>query len=109
MTVVFVIVTYNGSQWIRDCLKSIPVSSDHKVVVVDNASTDDTCEIITADFPAVDLLPSHDNLGFGRANNLAIRHALGKHEPDAFFLLNQDARLGPHRHVEHLDHGDRLP
>ncbi|MDZ7379583.1 MAG: glycosyltransferase family 2 protein [candidate division KSB1 bacterium] len=89
-----VVVTYNGAAFIGSCLRSLsdsryPVST----VVVDNASTDNTREIV-ASFPDVELIPLQANIGFGRANNIGIAHALER-GADFVFLLNQDARVAP--------------
>ena len=90
---VFIIVTYNGSRFIEKCLDSISKCDvEHKVIVVDNSSTDNTVEIISNQFPEVDLIVSKENLGFGKANNIGIKKAL-KHGADFIFLLNQDAYL----------------
>jgi GT2 family glycosyltransferase len=88
-----VIVTYNGSKWIRKCLESIRNSSTPiNTIVVDNNSNDDTLKIIKNGFPEVTIIESSENLGFGRANNAGIESALLK-EADFVLLLNQDAYL----------------
>ena len=84
-----VIVTFNGSFWIEKNLSqllnsAIPVD----IIVVDNASTDATISLIEK-FPSVTLIKSKVNLGFGKANNLGIKHALNN-GAEAVFLLNQD-------------------
>jgi GT2 family glycosyltransferase len=84
-----IIVTYNGAQWIRQCLDSC---LGYNVIVVDNNSTDETVSFIEANYPNITLLKQQKNLGFGRANNLGISHAL-KNGCDYVFLLNQDAYL----------------
>ncbi len=90
-----VIVTYNGMEWIENCLKSlsnttIPVS----VIVVDNSSTDGTIEFIKTNFQDVILLQQNENLGFGKANNIGIKKAYYS-GADYVFLLNQDAWVTP--------------
>lgn len=84
-----IIVTYNGEQWIR---KSLDSCIGINVIVVDNNSTDQTLKIIETEYPKVILLKQKKNLGFGRANNLGISHAL-QNDCDYVFLLNQDAYL----------------
>lgn len=86
-----VVVTWNGAPWIRRCLDSLRASSvPPQVVVVDNASEDDTAVIVARDYPEVELLRLAANAGFGVGNNVGIARAveLGM---DAVFLLNQDA------------------
>lgn len=95
MKVVAVIVTYNGSKWIKSCLQSLVESTlSPEIIVVDNASKDDTIEIVSRHFPTVQLISSKINLGFGQANNKGIQAAL-EQEPNYVFLLNQDAKVAP--------------
>jgi GT2 family glycosyltransferase len=73
-----------------------------QVIVVDNASTDDSPTMIEQDFPDVVLIRSEVNLGFGRANNLGFQSALGRY----IVLLNSDAFLSEgslERSVAHMD------
>ena len=85
-----IIVTYNGAPWIERCLHDL-FESDLKteVIVIDNASTDNTLDIINS-FENIHLIKSKENLGFGQANNLGIDLAM-KNGADFIFLLNQDA------------------
>lgn len=86
-----IIVTYNGKQWYDRCFSSLQQSEiPLHVIVVDNASTDDSVEYITAKFPEIYLIESKENLGFGQGNNKGIRYALDN-GADYVFLLNQDA------------------
>lgn len=50
----------------------------------------DTCKIIKEQYPQVILIENHENLGFGKANNIGIEIAL-KNNANFVFLLNQDA------------------
>lgn len=91
--VAIIIVTWNGMKWIDKCLSSTKQSSyPVTVFLVDNNSTDGTPEFIESKYPDVKLTRSKDNLGFGRANNIAIHQALQENY-DYFFLLNQDAYI----------------
>lgn len=65
-----------------------------EVVVVDNASTDGSREKLSAEFPEASILPMADNLGFGGANNAALRLALQDNIPWVW-LLNNDALPAP--------------
>lgn len=94
-TVYVIIVTHNGAAWLSKCLGSLRTSTVPVVpVVVDNHSTDETVALLEAEHPDVTLIKSKMNLGFGKANNLGIEHALGN-GADYLFLLNQDAWLYP--------------
>ncbi len=91
MEVYIIIVTYNAMPWIEQCLKS---TANNTVIVVDNASSDDTLAYIQAEHSGVISLPQKTNLGFGQANNIGISYALDL-GADYVFLLNQDAYLEP--------------
>jgi len=84
-----IIVTYNGMPWLDNCLKSCV---NHQVIVVDNASTDETVSFIETNYPNVILLRQSKNLGFGQANNIGMRYALDQ-GAEHVFLVNQDAYL----------------
>ena len=89
ISVFTIIVTFNGEQWIRNCLLSIRESSiSSHIIVVDNSSTDETINIIILEFPEVTLIQNEINLGFGKANNIGIQFALKK-SATFLLLLNQ--------------------
>jgi len=86
-----VIVTYNGIKWIEKCLNSIINSTiESDVLVVDNGSTDGTFEYLEKDGGCKFLYQSNENLGFGKANNLALQQGYSEGY-EYFLLLNQDA------------------
>lgn len=87
--VYIVIVTFNGMPWIERCLKSC---NTYPVIVIDNASTDETVSFIESHYPDVVVLKQSQNLGFGQANNKGISYALN-YGAEHVFLLNQDAYL----------------
>lgn len=90
-SVCVIIVSYNFAPWIHKCLPSLEASSlPVTIMVIDNGSVDDTCQIIRESYPYVELIETHLNLGFGRANNIGIQLALERGF-DYLFLLNQDA------------------
>lgn len=85
-----IIVTYNGMRWYDRCFESLRESSVMvQTIVVDNASIDGSAEYIKAHYPEIHLIESKENVGFGRANNIAMRYALDQ-GCDFVFLLNQD-------------------
>ncbi len=100
-----IVVSYNTREVLRQCLHSIIEEANGfaaEIMVVDNASTDGSPEMIRAEFPGILLLRSEVNLGFGAANNLALETARGRY----FVLLNSDAfftsgALG--RAIRHMD------
>lgn len=90
-----VVVTYKGKLWYDRCFSSLRNSVvPLHVVVIDNASPDNTVEFIQNNYPEFHLIKSDKNLGFGRANNLGMRYALNN-GANYVFLLNQDAWIEP--------------
>ncbi|MFT3980981.1 MAG: glycosyltransferase family 2 protein [Ferruginibacter sp.] len=90
-----VVVTYNGEAWIGKCLASLAQSTiPVNVLVVDNASPDATPAIVKEQFPAVTIIETGANLGFGRANNIGLQWAVSQ-QADYVLLLNQDAWIAP--------------
>lgn len=87
-----VVVTYNGAQWLAQCLTSIQKSIvQARIIVVDNASNDETTAITRA-HGGVELIETGANLGFGRANNIGIARAL-QLGAEHVFIFNQDAHI----------------
>lgn len=86
------IVTWNTCDVLRDCLQSIYRNSEDlciEVIVVDNASTDNTVEMVKNEFGEVILIENRQNLGFSRANNQALRMSNGKY----VLILNPDVLI----------------
>ena len=87
-----ILVNYNGSKFIYNCLASIREKLSNycfETIIVDNASSDDSVDIIANNFPEFKLICSEENLGFSRANNLAAIQSRGKY----FLFLNTDTIL----------------
>ncbi len=84
-----VIVSYNVSAFLEQCLLSVRralAGVEGEVWVVDNASTDDSVDLVRRHFPEVRLIANADNVGFAAANNQAIRQSQGEY----VLLLNPD-------------------
>lgn len=93
MKLSIVIVSYNVRTFVEQCLDSVQKASrgiDVEVFVVDNASADDTVEVIGRRYPWVHLIANTSNLGFAGANNIAIRQSVGEY----VLLLNPDTVVG---------------
>ncbi len=90
MDLSILIVTYNSARLVGPLLTRMKAQLQDlnaEVVVVDNASRDDTVAVIRAAHPWVTLVASPVNLGFAAGNNLAAQHATGTN----LLLLNPDA------------------
>lgn len=91
-----IIAAYNAAAYLHTCLQALLQGTmvPH-IIIVDNASTDDTRTIIATHYAdEVHLIANARNEGFGRANNIGIQHALQRGYR-YFFLLNQDAYVAP--------------
>ena len=89
MKLTVVIVSYNVRDYIAQCLLSLRRALqglEAEVYVVDNQSHDDTVAYLREQFPEVTVIASNHNLGFARANNIAIRQTQGSY----VLLLNPD-------------------
>ena len=86
-----VIVSYNVKDLLLDCIHSINkyISVPKEVIVIDNASADNTCEVLKEKFSEVRIIESKTNLGFSAANNLGFEIAKGEY----ILMLNPDAAL----------------
>lgn len=88
-----VILNYNGRNYLQQFLPSVLASTygNKRVIVADNASTDDSIEILRDKFPQVELLINTKNDGFAGGYNWALANI----EADYFILLNSDVEVTP--------------
>ncbi len=89
-----VIVNWNTRDLLARCLDSINLhypGGDVEVIVVDNASTDGSAEMVSAHYSQVRLLANADNRGYAAGNNQGVKEATGDH----LLLLNPDTEVGP--------------
>jgi GT2 family glycosyltransferase len=89
-----IIVSWNVRQHLVTCLRSIEENKPHaefEIIVVDNASSDDTVNCIRHDFPKVTVIANKENRGFAAANNQGIRKAQGQY----LLFLNPDTIVHP--------------
>ena len=89
MKLSIVIVSYNVRNYLEQCLQSVKQALEGiegEVFVVDNRSDDDSVETVRTNYPWVRLIVNQENMGFSRANNIAIREASGEY----VLLLNPD-------------------
>lgn len=106
-----IIVNWNTKALLANCLQTVAdnlariTNLTAETLVVDNASTDGSLEMVRAEFPWVRLLANDQNLGFARANNRAYSQSDGRF----ILLLNPDTELLPGTIVELLDFMARHP
>lgn len=95
-----VIVNYNVASLLRRCLQSVFDSVgdfSYRVCVVDNASADDSADMVRTEFPDVLLIANKENVGYPAANNQGLRALGAESEEGARYalLLNPDTELPP--------------
>ena len=81
-----IIVTFNSATIIKNCLEKLNFKK-YQIIIVDNNSSDNTIDLITKHFPKADLIKLDKNIGYGRANNIALRQT----NTDYALILNPDA------------------
>lgn len=89
-----IIVSWNALGYLRNCLASLRETGGaliREIIVVDNASTDGSPDMVAREFPEVILIRSTENLGFSRANNVGIARASGS----MLALINSDVIVHP--------------
>jgi GT2 family glycosyltransferase len=94
MDLSIVIVNYNTKALLKKCLDSIykySGSLNLEVIVVDNASTDDSVAMVKSNFSQIKLIANSRNTGYAFANNQGIKESTG----DFILLLNSDAEILP--------------
>jgi GT2 family glycosyltransferase len=89
LPIAVVVVSYNTREHLHACLATIFAAAPCEVIVVDNASSDGSVEMITANYPEVVLHANKQNRGYGAAANQAIASC----NADYVLLLNSDTRL----------------
>jgi GT2 family glycosyltransferase len=88
------IVNWNTGKLLKECLISIEecqLDLQYEVIVVDNASTDDSLSLVKESFPGLPIIVMNNNSGFSTANNVAICSSEGRY----ILLLNPDTIIKP--------------
>ncbi len=114
-----VIVNWNTRDLLKRCLQTVIASEGDfscRVVVVDNASDDDSAAMVGHDFPSVDLIENRENVGYPRGNNIGLRHLgyRGAHDVDEAapryaLLLNPDTEIPPDALYQMIQFMDSRP
>jgi GT2 family glycosyltransferase len=84
-----IILNYNVRYFLEQCVLSVQEALsniDSEIIVVDNNSTDDSCQMMKTRFPEVKLIENKVNFGFPKGNNIGVSHAKG----DYVCILNPD-------------------
>jgi GT2 family glycosyltransferase len=89
VTLSIIILNYNTRNLLHQTLQSIRSNPTWEIIVVDNASADDSVAFMKKNYPTVRLIENSDNLGFAAGNNIGIACAQGKY----ILLLNSDTEI----------------
>lgn len=89
-----IIVNWNSGNLVSECIKSIPNALNkyfilNRIIVVDNASSDDSLERINAEELQVNIIRNKENLGFAKASNIGANNS----NSDYLLFLNPDTKL----------------
>ncbi len=102
-----IVLSYNTRDLLRKCLQSVKKTKKNKyeieTIVVDNASTDGSPEMIRKEFSWVKLIKSKKNLGFAGGNNLGLKKARGEY----ILFLNSDTEIEPQALIEMIKFMER--
>lgn len=89
-----IILNYNVRYFLEQAVRSVQqaiTSLDAEIIVIDNNSADDSCQMMKEKFPAIRLIENNENVGFSKANNQAVAQAQGEY----VCILNPDTAV-PH-------------
>ncbi|MDN3655738.1 glycosyltransferase family 2 protein [Ferruginibacter paludis] len=91
--VAIVILNWNGKHFLEQFLPSVIASSyqNKKIIVADNASTDDSITFLQQHFPQVEIIENNTNEGFAKGYNTALQQVTA----DYYVLLNSDVEVTP--------------
>ncbi len=84
-----IILNYNVRYFLEQCVLSVQkalIHLDSEIIVIDNNSSDDSCEMMKSRFPNIKLIKNTENLGFPKGNNIAVNQAKGEY----ICILNPD-------------------
>ncbi len=91
--VAIVILNWNGRKFLEQFLPSVVASTyaNKKIIIADNASSDDSISFLTKNYPQVSIINNPANEGFARGYNMALQQVTA----DYYVLLNSDVEVSP--------------
>lgn len=102
-----VILNYNVAYFLKQCIISVQRAIgniDAEIIVIDNASSDDSCAMVKRYFPEVRLLENKENVGFSKANNQAVAVAEGEY----LCILNPDTAVAEDTFLKCFNKAEKL-
>lgn len=94
-TVSVIIVSWNARKYLMQCLASLSADACRypmEIIVVDNASSDDSADCVASSYPEVRLIRNAENVGFAKANNIGVLASTGRY----LCFVNSDVKVLPH-------------
>jgi len=91
--VAVIILNWNGRKFLEQFLPSVTGStySNKRIIVADNASSDDSVQFLREHYPQVELIINQSNEGFAKGYNTALKQV----QSDYYVLLNSDVEVSP--------------
>ena len=102
-----VILNYNVRYFLEQCLRSVQKATENmeaEIIVIDNDSMDESCEMVKTRFPEVILIENKQNVGFSKANNQAVAVAKGEY----LCILNPDTAVAEDTFQEVIHYAERI-
>jgi GT2 family glycosyltransferase len=92
--VYIIILNWNGYKDTIKCLESVQEMTykNFRIILVDNASSNESVKILRNKFPKIKTIVNHENLGYAGGNNIGIKYAL-KNNADYVLILNNDTTV----------------
>ena len=106
MKLSIIILNYNVRYFLELCLKSVKTAIENinaEVIIVDNNSKDESCQMIKELFPDVKLIENKENLGFSKGNNIGVAQAKGEY----ICILNPDTVVAEDTFIKLLKFADQ--
>lgn len=103
-----IILNYNVCYFLEQTLRSVLRALkeiDSEIIVIDNASTDGSCQMVKQKFPSVKLIENNENVGFSKANNQGVKIAQGTY----VCILNPDTAVAEHTFTDCLAFFKKTP
>lgn len=103
-----VILNYNVRYFLEQCIRSVQTAiqfTDAEIIIIDNNSSDDSCDMVKTMFPEILLIENKDNVGFSKANNQAVNVAKGEY----VCILNPDTAVAEDTFITSLKYAESIP
>ncbi|MGH1383879.1 glycosyltransferase family 2 protein [Kordia sp.] len=101
-----IILNYNVRYFLEACIRSVQAAIttlDSEIIVVDNNSPDDSCDMMRNIFPEIQLIANTENVGFAKANNQAVKIAKGEY----VCILNPDTIVAEDTFTQLLEFAEK--